>query len=96
MVYNAQVSMSLDARRVLSALKVWRRLWSAALKRLSPEEHRLLGVAKYVSNLEYLIRRIVEVASKLALASKSQYLSRIPSSNARHLHAFIKEYVSPK
>ncbi|KAF2165608.1 hypothetical protein M409DRAFT_55505 [Zasmidium cellare ATCC 36951] len=94
-VYNLHVTMALidQSLKVLKALSTWRRLWANAISSLSDGDRQWLGVAKHVSDLEYLTQRIVEVAVSPQAAS-SPYLRRIPSSGARIVHEFIRDYVS--
>lgn len=51
-----------------------------------------LGVARVLSALELLTRKIVEVAVSDA-SSSSQYLQRVPAFDTKDLHTFIDTFV---
>ncbi|KAK5163493.1 uncharacterized protein LTR77_010675 [Saxophila tyrrhenica] len=93
-IFNLHVSMALEqqAEKLLHALDKWRGLWRETLELLTDEDRKWLGVAKYISGLEHLSRRIVEVAIS-ADAASSQYLRRLPSTSSRYLHTFLRTFV---
>jgi hypothetical protein len=98
-VFNSHIAMSLalQSERLLQALDTWRCCWDDTIENL-PETDRLwLGVARHVSDLEQLTRRIVEVAVADSPASfSSRYLQRIPSFRMREIHEFMRDFVVVK
>lgn len=83
-----------QSEKLLQALDTWRRLWDDAIEDLAEADRIWLGVAKHVSDLELLTRRIIQVAVTKAPASfTSEYLQRIPSCGMREIHEFMREFV---
>lgn len=93
-IFNHHVTLSLasQSEKLLNALETWRRLSNRAINKLSENHRKYLGVAKHISGIEYLCRRIIEV-SVGPQAGSSRYLQRVPSYTALELHEFIKEFV---
>ena len=92
---NTQVAMLLpnQSSKLLQALSTWRTLWESALQKM-PESHRMwLGVARYVDGIEYLSRRVIEVAVSPEVRPL-HYLQRIPTYNTKELHDFIRDFVA--
>lgn len=81
--------------KLLEKLGTWRDHWMRAMQKSSNDDHKWLGVAKNVPDLEYLSRRIIEVAVSPE-AGLSSYLHRIPSTDTRELHEFIHDFISKK
>jgi hypothetical protein len=95
-MFNSHVAMSLprQSEQLLKALDTWRHLWDEKIEKLADNERAWLGVARHVSDLEHLTRRIVEVAAAGSQASAaSRYLQRIPSCGMREIHDFMREFV---
>jgi hypothetical protein len=95
-LFNSHVAMSLvqQSGRLLAALDTWRYLWNETIEKLAENERAWLGVARHISDLERLTRRIIEVAAPGSRASDtSRYLQRIPSCGMREIHEFMQEFV---
>lgn len=79
---------------LLTALDTWRHLWDETIEKLEENERARLGVARHVSDLENLTRRIIEVAAGESQASAtSRYLQRIPSCGMKEIHEFMRDFV---
>ena len=87
------MTLAQQSPSLLHALDTWQQLWRKALEQLADDDRKWLGVANCVSDLEYLTRRIVEVAVG-PQAISSRYLQRVPSFGTRELHEFLREFVS--
>jgi hypothetical protein len=95
-LFNSHVATSLvqQSGRLLAALDTWRYLWNETIEKLAENERAWLGVARHISDLERLTRRIIEVAAPGSRASDtSRYLQRIPSCGMREIHEFMQEFV---
>lgn len=89
------MKLTSESQKLLQTLTTWRCLWDKTTSRLSENERMRLGVAHIVSDLAYLTRKIVEIASAGdAAASTSRYLRRIPSYGTGTLHEFIREFIT--
>jgi hypothetical protein len=86
------MSLQQQSTKLLQALDVWRHLWDETIGKLADSDRKWLGVAQHVSDLEHLMRRIVEVASG-PQASASKYLQRIPPIGTKEIHEFIQDFV---
>ncbi|KAI1813823.1 hypothetical protein GGS20DRAFT_453309 [Poronia punctata] len=93
-VFNLHAAMFLpqQSQKLLQALEYWRHLWARCMEAIPPDQRKWLGVSKYVSGLEYLTRRIIEVSAS-PQARSSPYLRRIPSCGTREIHQFIRDYI---
>jgi hypothetical protein len=88
------MSLVQQSGRLLAALDTWRHLWNDTIEKLAENERAWLGVARHVSDLERLTRRIIEVAADESQTSAtSKYLQRIPSCGMREIHEFMREFV---
>ncbi|KAF2717113.1 hypothetical protein K431DRAFT_341588 [Polychaeton citri CBS 116435] len=94
-IFNLHITMNFtqQSSTLLRALNTWRGLWCQAIEQLAHEDRKWLGVAKNVSDLEYLTQRIIEVAAGSEAAS-SRYLQRVPSLGTREIHEFMQMFVS--
>ena len=91
------MSLTHQSGRLLQALDTWRRLWNDAIANLAEADRKWLGVAKHVSDLESLTRRIIEVAVAGSQAPvTSKYLQRIPSFGMRKIHEFMQDFIARK
>jgi hypothetical protein len=84
--------MEQQSIKLLQALDTWRHLWDDTIGKLADSDRKWLGVAQHVSDLEHLMRRILEVGAG-PQASASKYLQRIPSVGTREIHEFIQDFV---
>ncbi|KAM0715724.1 hypothetical protein Q7P37_009224 [Cladosporium fusiforme] len=93
-IYNLQITITLtyQSSNVLQALRRWRYLWNNGINELSETDRMKLGVARVLSALELLTRKIVEVAVSDA-SSSSRYLQRVPAFDTKDLHTFIDTFV---
>jgi hypothetical protein len=87
------MTLKKQSTNFLYALDTWQQLWRKALKQLTDDDRKWLGVANNVSDLESLTRRIIEVAVG-PYAASSRYLRRVPSFGTREIHEFMREFVS--
>lgn len=85
--------LSLQPEKLLQALGTWRYLWGRAIDKIPNNHLKWLGIAKNVPNIEYLSRRIIEVAISPE-ATSSQYLQRVPSYSSREIHEFIRDFTA--
>jgi hypothetical protein len=82
-----------QSAKLLQTLGTWRYLWGRVMERIPHNQRKWLGVAKNVPDIEYLSRRIIEVAVS-PKACSSRYLQRVPSCGTREIHEFIRDYIS--
>jgi hypothetical protein len=82
-----------QSKNLLQALSTWRNCWKKAVENVPSDHQHWLGVAKNAPGIEYLSRRVIEVAVSTELG-RSQYLQRITSHSRKELHEFIREFVS--
>jgi len=87
------MALAQQSQALVRALDTWQILWRKALRHLTDDDRKWLGVANNVADLEYLTRRIIEVAVG-PHAGSSRYLQRAPSFGTRELHVFMREFVS--
>ncbi|PKS06213.1 hypothetical protein jhhlp_006959 [Lomentospora prolificans] len=94
-IFNLHVTMFLaqQSKKLLQTLSTWRDLWERAMEKVPESHSRWLGVAKNAPDIEYLSRRIIEVAISPE-AGSSRYLERVPSYCARDVHEFIRAFIS--
>ncbi|KAL9063074.1 MAG: hypothetical protein Q9157_008439 [Trypethelium eluteriae] len=95
LIFNIHVALTPPSQssKLLQTFSVWRQLWDRAMEKI-PDNHRnWLGVARYVPGMEYLSRRVIEVAVSQE-ATSSKYLQRIPSHGTREIHEFIRDFVA--
>ena len=85
--------LSQQSEKLLQALRTWRYLWGRAMGKIPDSHRKWLGIAKNIPNIEYLSRRIVEVAISPE-ATSSRYLQRVPSYGSREIHDFIRDFMS--
>lgn len=82
-----------QSKKLLHTLHTWRDLWRRALEQLPRNHLKYLGIAKTIPDIEYLSRRIIEVAVSSDGAS-SRYLQRVPSYISREIHSFILDFAT--
>jgi len=87
------MSLAQQSEKLLQTLETWRYLWGRAVAKIPSDHQKWLGVAKNVPNVEYLSRRIIEVAVTPE-ARSSRYLQRMPSHHVRELHEFIERFIA--
>ncbi|KAK7965855.1 uncharacterized protein PG986_000132 [Apiospora aurea] len=94
-IFNLHVSMSLpqQSKGLLHTLSTWRCLWERALDKVPKTHLRYVGIARNISEIEYLSRRIIEVAAS-SEGSASRYLQRVPSYSSEDIHEFIRDFTS--
>lgn len=87
------MSLAQQSGKLLQSLGTWRYLWGRAMEKIPNDHRKWLGVAKNIPDIEYLSRRIIEVAVSPQSGS-SRYLQRVPSYGAREIHEFIRDFIS--
>lgn len=87
------MSLKQQSSHLLLALDTWRQLWHSTMEQLADHARKWLGVAQHIADLEYLMRRTIEVAVGPE-ASNSKYLQRIPSVGTGEIHEFMQNFVS--
>jgi hypothetical protein len=92
-LFNHRANLLLDSSHhaLLRALDRWEQLWDAAIKRLTPEEQKWLGVARYAPEFALVSRRILEVSADQATPT-SEYLRCAPQYDLEKFHQFLLDH----